>query len=399
VLGAAAVVLVLAAWSAPPARAAVTCKPLAPFAAANFHAPTAITNPYLPLLPGTQAVLDGTIKSGGASLPHRVTLTVTDVTKVIDGVRTLVLWDVDTTEGRLVESELTFFAQDDAGNVWNLGEYPEEYDDAGAFFGAANTWIAGLRGAEAGVHMAAQPTVSTSWYFQGSAPDIEFLDCAHVTRANQTLVVPAGTFQNVLVTSETSPLDPQGGYQIKYYAPGVGNIRVGAFNDPEGETLRLISRGQLTSDGLAAARQEALRLDAHGYEASDVYGQTPRAEPPPPPPPPPPPVVVAATSTPRAPLTVRRARSVVRRALRARLRHWTITRVSCRRVSDRRARCRFAARRPGSALRGSGVVVRRTTSSAVRYRLRARIVYAGCRPRAGRRCSRTLTWSSTGGVS
>jgi len=50
-------------------------------------------------------------------------LTVTDLTKVLNGVRNRVLWDQDFQQGELTESELTFFAQDDGGNVWNLGEY------------------------------------------------------------------------------------------------------------------------------------------------------------------------------------------------------------------------------------------------------------------------------------
>src|SRR3990170_3720292 len=68
--------------------------------------------------------------------------------------------------GQLVETELAFFAQDDDGNVWNLGEYPEEYEN-GEFVGAPSTWIAGLAGAEAGVHMLAEPRQGTGYYLQG----------------------------------------------------------------------------------------------------------------------------------------------------------------------------------------------------------------------------------------
>ena len=42
--------------------------------------------------------------------------TVTDLSKVIDGVRTLVIWERDYTAGQLSEPELAFFAQDNAGN-------------------------------------------------------------------------------------------------------------------------------------------------------------------------------------------------------------------------------------------------------------------------------------------
>ena len=50
---------------------------------------------------------------------------------------------------RLQEQELAFFAQDDQGNVWNFGEYPEEYDN-GKFTGAPSTWIRNEGGAYGG---------------------------------------------------------------------------------------------------------------------------------------------------------------------------------------------------------------------------------------------------------
>ena len=60
-------------------------------------------------------------------MKRRVVSTVTDLSKWIDGVRTLVIWEKDYTAGKLGESEIAFFAQDKAGNVWLLGEYPEEF--------------------------------------------------------------------------------------------------------------------------------------------------------------------------------------------------------------------------------------------------------------------------------
>ena len=55
---------------------------------------------------------------------HEVVFTVTELTKVINGVRTQVLWDRDFEEGALLEEELAFWAQDDFGNVWLLGSTP-----------------------------------------------------------------------------------------------------------------------------------------------------------------------------------------------------------------------------------------------------------------------------------
>ena len=64
----------------------------------SFHNPTAITNQWFPLRPGAQFVYLGKITQDGERVDHRVVFTVTDLTKVIDGVRTLVIWERDFTE-------------------------------------------------------------------------------------------------------------------------------------------------------------------------------------------------------------------------------------------------------------------------------------------------------------
>jgi hypothetical protein len=247
------------------------------FASAEFPGRPRIDNHWLPLIPGTRLTLEGRANRGGGSLPHTVTFTVTDLTKVIAGVNTRVVWDVDVNEGEVAEAELAFFAQDRDDNLWNLGEYPEEFED-GNFVGAPNTWIAGIADAQAGIHMLDQPTVGQSW-LQGYAPQIEFLDCATVISKQETICVPVECYDEVLLTHETSPLDAAGGIQTKYHAPGVGIVQIGALDDPEGETLVLTKLERLTPEALAAARNEALRLDARGYAISAVYAQTPPAEP------------------------------------------------------------------------------------------------------------------------
>jgi hypothetical protein len=252
------------------------CDRLVQFDPAEFGSSTVIDNKFLPLTPGTQLVLEGRANRTGELLPHTVTFTVTDLIKVIDGVPTRVMWDVDENEGELVEAELAFFAQDDEGNVWNLGEYPEEYED-GFFLGAPNTWIAGLADAEAGIHMLDYRDVGLT-YLQGFAPEIDFLDCAEVVDEDvQECGIPAapgGCFENGVVTHERSPLDLGGGIQTKFHAPDVGIAKVGAVDDPEGETLVLRERVQLDQQSMAAVRQEALKLDQRGYRVSAVYCQS-----------------------------------------------------------------------------------------------------------------------------
>ena len=285
-LGLLAALLVLASPAAAQTDAPLPpgCDRLVAFDPAEFGSPTLIDNRFLPLSPGTQLVLEGRANRTGELLPHTVTFTVTDLVKVIDGVPTRVMWDVDENEGEVVEAELAFFAQDDAGNVWNLGEYPEEYED-GFFLGAPSTWIAGLADAEAGIHMLDFRDVGLT-YLQGYAPEIDFLDCAEVVAEDvqecDIPVAPGGCFENGVLTHERSPLDPDGGIQTKYHAPDVGIAKVGALDDPEGETLVLVERAQLDQASMAAVREEALKLDRRGYRVSQVYCQTEPIEPNPP---------------------------------------------------------------------------------------------------------------------
>jgi hypothetical protein len=253
------------------------CAPYTQFRSSDFPDPPRIDNPLYPLAPGSRKVFEGRSNATGQVLPHRITFTVSDETKVIDGVRTLVAWDVDENDGQLVESELAFFAQDEAANVWTLGEYPEEYVD-GAFDGAPNTWISGIDGAQAGVLVPGRPSVRHPEWLQGFSPSIDFLDCGVVSKVGGTVCVPVGCFDDVTVIDERSPLDPTGGIQQKTYAPGVGLIAISAVGDPEGETLVLVQSRTLDHQELAQARKEVHKLDRHGRKVSDVYAGTARLE-------------------------------------------------------------------------------------------------------------------------
>lgn len=247
--------------------------------AARFSDPTTVDNAWFPLALGTQFTLAGSANRGEGQRRHRVVFTVTDLSKVIDGVRALVLWDRDYNGGRLEEGELTFHAQDDDGTVWNLGEYPEEYEH-GRLAGAPDTWIAGLAGARGGILMQAHPRVGTPSYLQGWAPDIDFADRARVLRTGVRSCVPVRCYGDVLLTDEWNPAEP-GAHQRKYYARGVGNIRVGtAGHDTEGEVLVLERVRHLSAGARAWVRNEALKLDRRAYRVrADLYRHTRPAEP------------------------------------------------------------------------------------------------------------------------
>ncbi|HEY8092288.1 MAG TPA: hypothetical protein VID93_00845, partial [Acidimicrobiales bacterium] len=213
----------------------------------------------------------------GVAVPHQVVFIVTDVTKEIDGVTSMVVWDRDFTNGQLLEDELTFEAQDAAGNVWNLGEYPEENEN-GQFSGAPNAWLSGQANARAGLLMRADPKVGTESYVQGYSPDIEFLDEAMVSKTGERVCVPASCYDDVVVVDEWSPLDPTSGHQLKYYAKGIGSVQVAPVGGDARETLNLTSITQISPETLAQARDAVLALDRRAYDvAPDIWADTPRA--------------------------------------------------------------------------------------------------------------------------
>ena len=252
------------------------CPQIKRFDRNEFSHPTQIDNQWTPLVVGTEFTFRGYANRGGHSGSHRVVFVVTDLTKVIDGVRTVVSWDRDYQDNQLVESELIFNAQDADRYVWNLGEYPEEYED-GHFVGAPATWISGVDRAKPGTLMLPVPQVGGPSYLQGASPTIDFLDCGQVFQTNQQVCMHGQCYNNVLAIDETSPLDPDSGIQRKFYAPGVGSIQITAVGDPEGETLVLERIAHLNPNALARIHDQALELDRRGYEVSEVYRHTPPA--------------------------------------------------------------------------------------------------------------------------
>src|SRR6266487_3396612 len=195
--------------SAGAATASNTCGPAAHFSAHHFPRRPKIDNKWLPLKPGANTVLRGTVRGDDGELhQHSIVATVTDLTKKINGVRTLVVFERDFDDGQLQESELAFEAQDRAGRVWNVGEYPEEYED-GALAGAPSTWMAGIAHATAGLGMLAHPRLHARAYLQGLAPEVDFFDCAKVAKTHQHVCVRVGCFNNVLVVDEWAPLEPE----------------------------------------------------------------------------------------------------------------------------------------------------------------------------------------------
>jgi hypothetical protein len=248
----------------------------AEFDASRFSNGAVIDNAWLPLQPGRRWIVEGVTIEDGERIPHKISFTVTTLTKMIAGVRTAVVWIEDISDDVVVEKEIAFYAQDDDGTVWYLGEHPEEYEDGE--FVAAPTWIHGIEDARAGVKMFADPSTHTQALFQGWAPAVEWSDYGRLDEALPEDCVRVGCYKDVVRFAESS-LGEEGIFQLKSYAKNVGEIRVGWRGEAESrEELELKAAATLGSSAVARYDELARDLEAHAYEISpNVYGQTERS--------------------------------------------------------------------------------------------------------------------------
>jgi hypothetical protein len=178
---------------------------------------TTIDNPYWPMAPGNRWVYRELDSEGGTK---RVVVTVTRKTKTIMGIEARVVHDVVTEDGDLVEDTFDWYAQDADGNIWYLGEDTREYEN-GKVKTTEGSWEAGVDGAQAGIVVPAAPRVGLTYrqeYYSGEAEDR-----GEILSLNEKATVPFGSFEQVLMTKDTTPLDPKV-LEHKYYARGVGPV-------------------------------------------------------------------------------------------------------------------------------------------------------------------------------
>ncbi len=177
---------------------------------------TTINNPYLSLTPGQQFVYTANTADG----VERIEINVTNDTKEVMGVQTLVYWDRVWLDDVLIEDTRDYLAQDTAGNVWYFGEDVDNYE-AGVLVDHDGAWLAGVDGAQPGMWMNANPQVGDSYrqeYYSGEAEDM-----ANVVSLGEVVTVPYGTFTNCLQTYDYTPLDPDS-KEYKYYCPDVAGL-------------------------------------------------------------------------------------------------------------------------------------------------------------------------------
>ena len=187
-----------------------------------------VDNPYLPFVPGTTWHYEGT-DDGEVEIDD---VKVLDERKDVLGISAVVVQDtVKDADGNVLEDTLDWYAQDRDGNVWYLGEETAEYEN-GKVTSTKGSWEAGVDNAYAGIVMPADPTAGHAYrqeYYAGEAEDLgasiagALFDFGLYFFHNAKRTVAAGTYENLLVTRDWNPLDPEV-VEEKTYAPGIGMI-------------------------------------------------------------------------------------------------------------------------------------------------------------------------------
>ncbi len=190
-----------------------------------------VNHTYLPYLPGATWVYHAFTDEG----LEEITVTVMDSTVEIDEIECIVVQDVVTLDGVLVEDTFDWYAQHADGAVWYMGEIAKNYED-GELVDIEGSWKAGEDGGQPGIVMMATPTAGTTYRQELLLGEAE--DAGTVISVDETVVIGIGTYSNCVQTLDFTPLEPDA-REFKYYAPGVGLVL--EVKPDTGERLELIS--------------------------------------------------------------------------------------------------------------------------------------------------------------
>jgi hypothetical protein len=197
---------------------------------ANFNQPSRV-NRYFPLKVGHRWEYQG-----GS---EKVKVQVLNSTKLIEGVRCVVVRDTVTHKGKLMEDTFDWFAQARNGGVWYCGEEVKDYEtNAGdrpalpELVSINGSFKVGRDGAKPGIIFPPAPfpgQVYREEFSLGNAEDIaEVLTTSYAYGRAQELDrhVPWNLASRLcagdcIVTNNYSPIEP-GVSERKYYAPGIG---------------------------------------------------------------------------------------------------------------------------------------------------------------------------------
>src|SRR5215204_1028305 len=195
---------------------------------------TRIDNPYWPMDPGTRWTYSETDQEGARL---KVVVTVSDETKKIaNGVIARVVRDTVTENGEIIEDTFDWYAQDEEGNIWYLGENTAEFEN-GKLKTKEGSFEAGVDGALSGIIMPADPEDGMRYrqeYYEGEAEDN-----GEVLSTREMAEVPNGRYDHALLTKDTTPIEPNV-LEYKLYAKGVGPVLTLAVSGGPGSREELI---------------------------------------------------------------------------------------------------------------------------------------------------------------
>ena len=175
-----------------------------------------IDNPYLPFLPGSHWVYEGT----SSEATEQIEVTVLDERRLVMGIDAVVVHDTVSVAGEVIEDTYDWYTQDADGNVWYLGEETAEYE-GGEVVSTEGSWEAGVDGALPGVVMWAEPRPGDAYrqeFYEGQAEDL-----AEVLDVGQSVTVSGQSYDDVVVIREWNPFEPDV-VEEKSFAPGVGTV-------------------------------------------------------------------------------------------------------------------------------------------------------------------------------
>ncbi len=194
----------------------------------KFSHPADITHPYLPLSRLEKDVLEGS-EDGKKTRIERTprpdihkTFTVADQT-----VAAFAFEDREFVGGELEEITIDYFAQDDQGTVYYLGEEVNEYK-SGKIVGHDGSWMLGTETQVPGVMLPGEPKVGQKFWSEDVSTRISEID--EIVSLSETVTVPAGTYHDCIKIKETLG---DGGVEYKYLARGVGYVREVPVNGDE----------------------------------------------------------------------------------------------------------------------------------------------------------------------
>ncbi len=211
----------------------------------NFTGECAAGNPYYPLIVGAVTTFVNEEDEG-----ETIVVTVTDETREIAGIETIVvrdtvyegLPDVDGNPvGDRIEDTDDYYAIANNCDIWYLGEVSQNFEE-GYLDNLDGSFIAGVDGAQAGIIMLGNPNVGDVYRQEFALGDAE--DAAEVLSLGTDIYDedgelvefdnPAFNCEGMCLLTEDFIANEPDGTEFKYFKVGVGFV---AEQLPEGEVV------------------------------------------------------------------------------------------------------------------------------------------------------------------